>query len=290
MKATLKIINRYYWKSIFGPGILFLFSILYIYVISNAWSLFGMLKSVSVIPTAMAMITSLVGLFCIPITINTLRQSVLMRRIGVSNISPFMFMFTIIVYYGIMIALSYIWIFVWCFAFYAFKMNEYTTLLTSIDWGGLIFAILINYLLSISIGMFILIFTKRNYVITIIATIITIMNFLLSGYAAPLPLIHSALPDYKTGTFYVVYIDPFWYTSAMNYEAAFSHTNNFFNFYGTSIFNPMQKMMGKTITTTTEYKEVILFEFDKCLNLFLPISMIAVFGSISGFNFKWNIR
>ena len=94
--------------------------------------------------------------------------------------------------------------------------------------------------------------------------------------------------SYEGIDYNVVYIDPFWYTSSMSFEAWFSKPNDYFNTFGSSIFNISAKLCGKTITSSPVAQ--ILSSADKALNIYLPISLIILTSVVNSFTFKWNIR
>jgi len=80
-------------------------------------------------------------------------------------------------------------------------------MLASANYLELFYAITINFLMSLCIGIFFLTFCDRNFQIEMIAIIIVIVSLILAGFACPLPFIHNHETVHPSTT-YVVYIDP----------------------------------------------------------------------------------
>lgn len=294
MYTTLKIINKYFWKSLFGPGLIFLFGPLYLFIITSTWSLFGMIKSTAIIPSSMAMVITFLGMFCIPLTINTLRTSMVMKRLGSSKISPLTFLVCLIIYYWFFAIVCYVWMLGWGFLFYIDRIDEYLVIFNYMHPGDVLYSLCINYFLATTIGLIILVFTKRNYVIAVINCVVIIFSFALAGFAVPIPLIHIS---YKTDSggwncsplTYIVYADPFWYSSSLSYESFFHVADDYFNLLGSSIFNPEVQLYGKTFAAQPT-DGIVLGHADKYLNLILPIVIISSLMVVDIMTFKWNVR
>lgn len=290
MKACLKIINNYFWKSLFGPGILFVFSALYMFIIVSCWSLLGEIKPISIVPTVVSFIVVLNGLFCIPTTINSLRTSIVLKRLGSSKITPLQFITITLCYYFIISLLSIAWVILWTWLIFINSLEDYYTLIHGANFWSILYVILITFILSSGIGLFVLSFTNRNFVILTIAVVIVIFSLIFAGFGAPIQFLHTYWASDNTSSplYNVVYIDPFWYTSSMSFEAWFSKPNDYFNTFGSSIFNISAKLCGKTITSSPVAQ--ILSSADKALNIYLPISLIILTSVVNSFTFKWNIR
>ncbi|WEK83205.1 MAG: hypothetical protein L3I91_00690 [Mycoplasma sp.] len=290
MWTTLKIINKYFWKSMFGPGVIFIFGPLYLFTITSTWSLLGIIKSPAVIPTTLAMVITFIGLFCIPLTVNNLRTSMVMKRLGTSRITQLTFLFSLFVYYFIASIICYLWMLISGFVIYSNRISDYTFIFSAIHWGDLLYSLTMNYLLAATIGIFILSFSKRNYVIGVTASVIVIFSFAFAGFATPINLIHVYFwKGVQTTLFDIVYIDPFWYTSSLSYESFFHITDDYYNLYASSIFDITVPLIGKTIATSDSLAH-ILTSVDKLANLVVPILLIMGFSIIDFKTFKWNVR
>ena len=191
MWQSLKIVNRYYWKSLFGPGIMFILSVLMLFVVTSCLDLGALVKPFMAIPGIFCSMILLYGMLFIPVTINDLRGSIVMKRISSSRITTFQFLLTLLIYYFVFTIISYLWYIAWGFLIFVNKINEYINALQMINIGSLLYATLISNLLRVFFGFFVLIFTKRNYVVCIVAFIFLIYGLAFATYIAPIALVHN---------------------------------------------------------------------------------------------------
>ncbi len=159
------------------------------------------------------------------------------------------------------------------------------------EFGAVVYTFSINFLFSLVVGMLVLIFSKRNYIITVVAIVLVIVNTLLAGYIIPINELHyeAGNGEWRSALFYVVYIDPFWYSSALSIESFFHNGPDIFNLLHSSIFNPSVRLLAEN-TTLAIFPSYIYEETDKWLNLIMPIFWIISIGISDIFFFKWNIR
>ena len=298
MLQSLKIVNKYYWKSLFGPGVMFVFSVLFTLVTVEMWDLASLIQPFLVLPNIFSGVSMIVGMFCIPMTINSLRTSMIMKRLDSSKITVLQFAFTFIIYYFVMTLIAYMWFIAFGFAIFANKVDDYINVLKMIDVACLFYAVLISFLLSLSLGFLVLMLTKRNYVIGLVAALVFLIGFFLSPFFAPIQMVHELLPYHNhltqlvqmrpTSLYYAVYIDPFWYTTSMSYEAFFSSANGVYNFLGSNIFNPSQDLRSYFMGSNSLHVE--LTQTDKWLNLMVPPAIITILLGIESKYLKWNVR
>ena len=294
MLSSFKIINKYFWKSLFGPGILFVFSILVLFIFTTIWDLMGIFDYVALLPSVYSSVIVTVCIFTIPVTINNLINSLILKRIGCSKISKSNFLIATFIFYLSMCILSVLWMIVFGFAIFSADLNKYISVLKCINIPEYIFAFFLNFIFAASIGMFILTFTKRNYVIGIVAFIILVLGTVMACLYVPLTIFHKYSPYINSNNkigfqFYIVYFHPFWYTTALQTEAFYGNGNNIVNVYGSSIFALQEYMF----TFTSNIESVCipsLLPYDKCLDLFLPTGLSIGFIIYDCLKFTWSRR
>ena len=276
---------------------MFIFSILFLFVAGSCWALMDIIRFPIVVPGIISCIVCIIGMFCIPLTLNNFRTSMIMKRLGNSRITSYTFIFTVTFFYLLMSILSLLWMLGWGFIVFCNNIDRYLDVFRYMNVPELLYTFVISFLVSASFGMFFLVFTKRNFVIALVAAIITIFGFVLSGFAAPISLVHNF--SFSTvSSFHIVqmapispfvYVHPMWYTTSMSYEAFFAYGNDYYSFTTTSIFNPTQMVLSKTIYINPN-PQIILMEGDKWANLFVPLALIVIFGGTAIGRFKWNVR
>ena len=299
MWASFKIVNRYYWKSLFGPGVMLVFSVLFLFVVSSCWDLVGIFNSFMVMPNLICAIIMFIGMLCVPITINSLRTSMIMKRINSSKITMFQFIAALLVYYYIGTLITYLYILGIGFLIYCNKVNDYISALKMINVLELWYATTIMYIFCVAFGLFILCFTKRAYVCVVTTIVFFVLGFFLSPFGAPLAMVHDIRPHLSGDTglvdynpcplFYITYFNPFWYTTSMSYEAFFSKASQTYNVFGSSIFNPSQRLWTY-IQVLSGNPHIKLTITDKWLNLFVPVGLTAIMAVFESKAFKWVVR
>ena len=319
MFTSIKIVNRYYWKSLFGPGVMFIFSVLFAFIMGSSWALMDIIKFPSVMPGLCCLTICIVGMFCIPLTLNNFRTSMIMKRLGNSKITSYTFIFAVALYYYLMSIVSFLWTLAWGFVIFCNNIDRYLDVFRYMSVPQLLYAFTITFLLSTAIGMFVLVFTKRNFVIALVAAIVVLLGFVLAGFGAPIPMIHTRgyvytpprpqnqsiltnVPIFTNAQYRIdsespltsyVYIHPMWYTTSMCYEAFFAAGSgdslNTYSYTATSIFNPTQTVVSKVITIHQDVFEILGCN-DKWANLFVPLGLILIFGGVAIGKFKWNVR
>lgn len=290
MFGVYKTINRYFWKSITGPFILFVFSIVWLLIISYMWNIIGEFVPTQVLPTAYSAIICFTTIVAIPMGINDLRGSIILKKLGASQIKPWMFLFAIISFYFVFCLIAYIWEVLWSYVILLGFKSDVDQMFYSANYFYVFYSFAITYLMGVIIGIFISTCLKKNFQVIIVGTIFLIVSIVLSGYGSPITLIHqpkineTSIPILSN----VVYIDPFWYTSAFSYEAWLSK-ESYMNILGSSPFNPYVPLMGKLFTDATYIIRLLTVQ-DKWANIFVPLSIIFGMGTIDVLTFKWSRR
>lgn len=158
------------------------------------------------------------------------------------------------------------------------------------DFWCVLYSFTINFFFALAIGMFLLVCTKRNYVITVVAVVTILVNLVLAGYVVGVNTNHYTPFDYSyhSPLYYLVYIDPFWYCSTLSFESFFHLGPNGFNILQGSIFEPNIPLVSAP--TTLGGYNYVLTTTDKWLNLLLPLVFTFGFGIPAIYCFKWNVR
>ena len=299
MVHSFKIVNKYYWKSLFGPGLMFVFSILYMFINTSIWDIASQMQPFVVLPNIFCGMILLITMLCIPVTINSLRTSMIMKRIGASKITSLQFITVVILYYYVVTLIGYLWYIACGFLVFCNRVDDYINILKMINVPCLLYSTTISFLLGVTFGLFVLIFTKRNYVISLVAVLLFLAGSLLAPYESPIGSVHDITPIFDASTqeltkwskstlYYFVYFDPFRYTTRMSYEAFFSQANTLYNFLGSNIFNPTEELQITSIAMAGPH--VNLTEVDKWLNIFLPPFFITMFAISDAKMLEWSVR
>ncbi|MDR2823121.1 MAG: hypothetical protein LBV37_01145 [Mycoplasmataceae bacterium] len=225
----------------------------------------------------------------IPISVNDLRTSMLLKRMGSSPVKPIVFLMTIIVYYYIVVFVSYIWQILWSYLILWNYRGFISDMLTGANYLYLWYAITLTYVMSLSIGFIWMVVCRRNFQIQLISIAVIVVSFVLGGLGVPIGVVHNVTTGVGMPLLTkVVYVDPFWYTSCLNYQAWFAHSHSVFNIYGSSMFDPSTLL---TIKLGTSFAIVdILGSFDKYMALFMPVGITFALGVLDIATFRWNRR
>jgi len=93
MRATLKLLNSYFWKTFYGPILAFVFPVILLGILGNIF------RIEYVYPGIIAMSFLFIGLLSLPLAIMELKQSSLFKYIGSSPVNPIKFSITVILFY-----------------------------------------------------------------------------------------------------------------------------------------------------------------------------------------------
>lgn len=272
MKSLFKLVNANYWQGIFGPAFAFIFSAIFIglygYIMS---SLFGSAPEEVAFASFKSSLIGVVALQSMSMAINTVPQSindfkssVLMKRIGSTPIKPWSFIVTIASYYAIIMFIVFFWCFLWVTIWFP---NDAIPIFSSINWGGLIFAIIYTVITSIFIGLLVVSITKSAVGSAAIGMIIFFLSMFLSGQIFPIQSITNSM-----------------FLNVLSYFTPFRYTTGLLtmSWNGADIFNMTQayELNGQVIYNT----------YDLWLNWFIPLFFIVISIAISSKAFKWSTR
>ena len=226
MLGILNIINKYFWKSWTGPFFAFVVSPLIVII---SMSLFNM--PTIILPASLSVPIICIGAIVVPQTVFEFKQSIILKRIGVTDIKPGVFMLALIIYFISFMILSTALNLAIVMAFFygvygndnvAGQINFYNTF-ASPDYLSWIYVELLTMALALSIGLFSASAFKSVLAIQTCGLLMIIVSLMLGGALVPFSLL-SESPILRN----VSYIVPFTYTSSMTIEAWFGNMNEVF--------------------------------------------------------------
>ncbi len=187
-KALIFLINKHFWKSKIGPiASLFLplfMMIVYKIIGESNNSLFA-----SGLATYFAFSILPVCLITLPQVIVELKNSIILRKLSVSKITPLKFNLILLSYYLIVLIVSNIAIII----LYAIFLNkEAHTYFNLFNWGELIYTLLLVYISSLSLGLLFGVIIKKTTYVQILGFIVMIISVSLSGQFMPLTVLASS--------------------------------------------------------------------------------------------------
>ncbi|MGL5246001.1 MAG: hypothetical protein ACRC8C_00300 [Mycoplasmoidaceae bacterium] len=316
MKSLYSLINNHFFKSIINPFFSFLFPLIFVAILGL------LLGYSSLLGGLIAMPSMVISLFVLPFTIFEFKSSVLLKRIAVTNIKPWMFLVAMISYYFLIIIISTILttlVSMGLFSQYwsvgeeissglgitdlgngpvneivlAPSLSEY---FANAQWGGIIWGLILNSLVGSSIGFLVVSFAKSSLILQGILLPILILSQFLSAMVLPISMIRSI-----EAIWYVTYISPFRYSSGLmneSFNGLLSLNNAGFN--GTDIIIqgsliPSSIFDVNSVFSVLDYRAKgetteIFGMADKIANLILPFVISAIFMGISLKTFKWSTR
>ena len=273
MFYLLKFINKTYWKSIILPVMSFIFPLLYVAIIGGIYNILGQVTPSIILPAAWSIGIMITTMICIPQMIFEMRQSIIIKRLGVSKYKPWMFYLLIILFfvlvnfvsYACIIAVSYLvlignWIFV-------------TELLMFAHYGEVAFSLFISFVMGLSIGLFFVSIFKSVLQIQIVGFILVIISLILSGMMVPMAMTYTMNASYRILSF----ISPFTYTNSLLTESWF-HYQYDFNVYQSSIFSPGDVYMTSFVNSYGS-ATVAFTTWQKWMNILIP-PFLTVFFTI----------
>ena len=183
MRATFKLLNSYFWKTIYGPVMAFIIPVILLGILG------GIFRIEYVYPGIVAMAFLFIGLLSLPLTIMELKQSSLFKYIGSSPVNPIRFTIVVIFFYIFISLLSGFVIFGFTMAIFSKDVFPSSGFRSGIlggifTWKGaasFYTATLIHLLFTITTGLLIATFSKTPQQSLTIGLTILIPSMFLSG-------------------------------------------------------------------------------------------------------------
>ncbi len=318
LKGLLILLNEYYWKSLSGPFLGFIFPLILVSIIGWLLGYYSILGGSLTISVFAMTLTSM------PIAIYEFKSSSLLKRIGATPIKPWIFILTTSLFYLFMMMISLFWtilMFFMIFAPYVNKNPEISVdfigkdipiayapsiirMFNSINWGGFIISELLTTMVAISCGFMLSSIGRSAMFIQISGIIIMITTMMLSGCLFPPYLIRKegtmslwwmgyAFTPFKSSINMV--IESWYWKTPILIGNEWNYT--FFNVNNSTIFNcnfvngtfkmyPMIFLPGINVGEP----QTICDPWEKILDWILPFVWIGIFMSIAISKFKWTTR
>ncbi|MGL5640143.1 MAG: hypothetical protein ACRDCD_00585 [Mycoplasmoidaceae bacterium] len=309
MKSLYSLINNHFFKSIINPFFSFLFPIIFVAILGS------LLGYSSLLGGLIAMPSMTISLLVLPLTIFEFKNSVLLKRIAVTNIKTWMFLFAMISYYFLITIISTITTILLSMALFSQywsigeEISSVTTALgnenvlapslseyfTNAEWGGIIWGIILNSLVGSSIGFLAVSFSKSSLILQGILIPILILSQFLSAMVLPIAMIKEI-----DAIWYLTYISPFRYSSGLINES----------FNGIISLSNIPEINGNDLIIKASLSPSLIFDVnsvfsvlnskgemteifgmaDKIINLIMPFVISLIFMGISLKTFKWSTR
>lgn len=298
--ALISLINKQFWQSKIEPLYTFLFSAIFI-AIYGAMNLESSFNFKTMLSGVVLMNVLSVGLNSMPAALLEFKNSVLLKRIGATNIKPWMFVMNVCVFYSTILFVSFFWAILWIVLIFGFTKTSSEILssadgesanillvnflfgnetiylgkilIQNIQWGGVIVSLIYNILLTIGFGVFVSSIAKSSVIASGMASIVFFLSMFLGGQLFPITSINANEP-----------------LRIFSYIAPFRYGTGLFNsaWAGENIFS-----ITKDFTITNPFigtSEVSYYKYDQYLNWFIPLIFMALVTACSIKFFKWTTR
>lgn len=156
-KPLLKLLLKYYYKGFFTPFFIIIYPIIILFIQGFAYKSIkgpdGELMIYSLVPGIAIVQLMTVGIFTVPITIIEFKKSVVLKRIGATNIGPSAFVGSVI-FIGVIVSIfALFWTLLWAGIMFGSITEQGWGLAFSANLGKAFPFALLTLLLSISLGM-----------------------------------------------------------------------------------------------------------------------------------------
>lgn len=207
----ISLMLKYYYKGFFVPFFLIAYPILILFLQGFAFSEMGPDPVTGVLPIhslvgSISMVQAMsVGIFIIPQTILEFKNSVLMKRIGATNIRPVFFVISVIIIGFIFILVAFLWTLLWAGIFFGQRFGWRVVALPT-DILPTIPFLIILIITSIALGMMFASVFRSTTSFIAISNVFYLPIAFLSGGFIPVSMIESSAILKN-----ITYINPFKY-------------------------------------------------------------------------------
>lgn len=188
------LLNEYYWKSISGPFLTFIFPVIFISILGWLMGYYMIMGGALTISVFAMSLTSM------PQAIYEFKSSSLLKRIGATPIKPWTFILVTGMFYVFMMFVSLFWTILMCFLifipyvshgakieislgdseFQLFTAPSLIQMFNGINWGGFIVSELLTTFIGVSCGLMIVSIAHNSMSIQVFGVIVMIISLLLS--------------------------------------------------------------------------------------------------------------
>lgn len=293
--AIYTLINRFFWKNVLGPGIVFIFP-LFVVIISFVINLnnpdtYYYFASNNNLFVPIAAIP--ICLFTMPQLLVEIKKSILLKKIAQARISALKYTLIMGSYFAFLSFFSVFLVEIYWLMFMNVHVHQFFNIR---DAGALVYSIVCLVFVSVSIGLIIGCTLKNTSPIPILGIAIIFVSFILSGVILS-PAFLATVP-------FITYINLF---SPLNYPLML--TNQIYYEFTTSTHNVFDITQSFNIIHSFEpYKNPsnfwqLLMDYlypdervawyqiwDKILALFMPWVILLSFYGLSIKYFSWTSR
>ncbi|AGR41979.1 ABC transporter ATP-binding protein/permease [Spiroplasma diminutum] len=205
----IKLLLKYYYKGFAVPFFLFFFPLILLFLEGFAFKSMdkeGIFLHNIVGSLAIMQIIS-VGIFIIPQTILEFKNSVLMKRIGATNIKPFFFILTVVIMGIFFMLVGFLWTLLWAGIMFGGDLG-WSTISLPVQIGASIPFLLLTLVQSISLGMLLASVFRSTTAYIAVSNILYMPIAFLGGSFIPINVIMDS-PILK----YATYINIFKYST-----------------------------------------------------------------------------
>ena len=285
MFHLLRIYNKNFWKSIFGPLITFLLPITFIWLIVSIYTFTYNYNPISLssatIPTVIFTCSYIILLILLPQAIFEIKDSILIKQLKTSSIKLWHVLLVGLIYYSCMAVIAFfLSIISSIITPEKFVIEQTLKMYSQTNWWMLLFVLFLNICMAGSFGTMIASVLKRSSTINMIGVSVIFLSLLLGGLMVPIMIASEQLPV----VWYASYFDFIRYGTTQAYEALYSVPSKF-NVFGSNMFD-VSTPYEAFATDLVPIKFTILREHDKILNLSIPYLSTILFTLVSVKTFK----
>ena len=194
MRATLKLVNLYFWKTIYGPIISFVIPIILLAILGN------IMRLEYVYPGILALSLMFIGLIAVPLSFMEIKDSTLYKYINVSPVDNRRFSIAIILYYFIIASVASVIVLLSTMILFpdsvfpsgGIKYGVLSGISTFKGFANLVVAIFIHLSLVVVFGVAISKFSKTPQQALTIAITILLPTMFLSGMVISVDVISQS--------------------------------------------------------------------------------------------------
>lgn len=297
MPATLKLINKYFWRGYIGPVFAYGIPLLLVLFIGR------IIGPEYIIPGAFAIPTLSTLLVFMPQTVFEFKNSSILKRIGATPIKPWIFLISIALFNFVIVASAFLFIFLACFAIFydslagvveAIPMSPYFRpdfmyMIKHADWGNFIYASVLMMILAISIGLFIASVSRSTLFIQSIGVSLLLIVLFVGPVILPMSMV-ADIPVIK----YVGYLVPLKYSIGLVIESFTTGLkDSIINISGSNIWNvtvPYEVFVIFSSSDNVGSTTIVFETYDKLLNLIMPWLFLLLFSYLTSVTFSWSNR
>ncbi len=306
----IKLIQKSFWKSFFGPFFAFGFPLIFIGILGT------ILGYDQVLGGSFAISPIAITLSSMPSLIFEFKNSSLLKRIGSTPIKPSLFIFISIIFYFGIIILSIIWCLIFSLMIFGIpywddgrvitefkdpssgkiletKAASFSDTLANVHWAGFIFGQLTIIMVGLTLGVVIVSISKSSMTTQGLGVIILISSQFLCAMVLPLATVKGVDAMWVMG--YI--LSPFKASTNVILES----WNGSVEFVQTSTV-PVPHLSQSNIfdlekdyyfydTNSIDLAQVLILDkTEKIVSLLLPFCWVVIFLGISIKFFKWSTR